>query len=230
MNNINNTEKGIGWLERVMILVSKYSLWEFFKGIFIILLTFCLISFISNPQYIFEKYKEWSDKEHSERLEVRMKNNEKMHILSQKLLYKVDADRVLILELHNGLENSNGLPFSKCSATYEVLNEGILPVSNQYQNTNLSLVPFANLMFRDYYWCGDVDDIEEIDRGLFYKLKSNGTEHFACTVIRGVDKPLALLFVSFKDLPEEGHKCMDIKNDIEKIALELSLFLELNKN
>lgn len=226
MENIEKTEKGIGFLERILEMVKKYSFFDFIKSFILILLTALVIGFISNPEWIFIKYKEWTDREHAERIELRMKNNEKLHILSEKLMYKVEAKRVLVLELHNGLENNVGLPFSKCSATYEALNDGVAPVAEQYQNVNLSLMPFAFKLFEKGYWCGDVDDLKNIDRGLYYKMKSNNTEHFAACVIEGVDKPLAFIFVSFDAV---NHDCVDVRENVRHIALETALLLELNK-
>ena len=226
----NQVDRALGWLEKGLQIVERYKLKTIFKAFFIITLIVIFISFLKNPTWIFAKYDEWKKKEHTAALELRMANSEKLHVSSEKLLYKVGADRVMILELHNGLENANGLPFSKCSATYEALELNVSPIANQYQSVNLSLMPFVNEVFRKGYWCGNVDEIAEIDRGLYYKMKSNGTEHFACCLIEGVDKPLALLFVSFKDpVDSTSHDCAFIRENVRHIALEQALLLELNK-
>lgn len=227
MRDVNNIDKGINWLDRALEIVEKYKLGTILKAFGIILLIALLIAFLKNPTYIFEKYDEWKEKEHSERMEVRMENNHKLQSLTEKTLYKVDASRIIILEMHNGLENANGLPFSKCSATYEALNDGVYPVANQYQNTNLSLMPFATYLLEHKYWYGDVEDIEQIDRGLYHKMAGNGTVHFAACVIEGVDKPLAFVFISWQEKPE--HNCKDIKKIAEHASIETAVLLELNK-
>ena len=228
MEKLDRTEKGLGLIERILELIKKYTFIDWLKSCVLILIIAAIVGIISNPSYIFDKYEEWKEKEHAERIEKRMVNNEKLHILSEKLMYKVGAKRVMILELHNGLENSAGMPFSKCSATYEALNDGVKPVAEQYQNTNLSLMPFATYLFENGYWCGDVDDIKEIDRGLYFKLKANETEHLAACVIEGVDKPLAFLFVSFDPICDD-HECKEVRENIRHIALESALLLELSK-
>ena len=223
-------DRALGWLEKGLQIVERYKLKTIFKAFFIIALIAAFIGFLKNPTWIFEKYDEWKRHEHTIALEQRLANSEKLHVSSEKLLYKVGADRVMVLELHNGLENANGLPFSKCSATYEALELNVSPVASQYQNVNLSLMPFVNEVFRKGYWCGDVDEIAEIDKGLYYKMKSNGTEHFACCLIEGIDKPLALLFVSFKNpVDSTTHDCSFIRENVRHIALEQALLLELNK-
>lgn len=226
----NQIDTALGWLDRGLAIVERYRLKTIFKALFILALVAGFIAFLKNPTWVFEKYEEWKRHEHSIALEQRMANSHKVHISNEKLLYKVGADRVMTLELHNGLENANGLPFSKCSATYESLNMNVSPISNQYQNVNLSLMPFVNEIFRKGYWSGDVDEIAAIDKGLYYKMKSNGTEHFACCLIEGVEQPLAFLFVSFKNpIDSTAHDCSHIRENIRHIALEQALLLELNK-
>lgn len=225
---MEKVDKGLGWLDKALNIVEKYKFRTIFKGIIIILIVAATVGFVSNPTYIFEKYKEWSDQQHKELLEKRMKNNEKLHLKAEQLLYRINADRVMILELHNGLENAAGLPFSKCSATYEALNIGVKPVADQYQSVNLSLMPFATFLFEKGYYCGNVEDLAQIDRGLYYKMMANETTHFAACVIEGVDNALAFIFVSFK-ATDDNHKCDEVRENIRHIALETALLLELNK-
>lgn len=221
-------DKGLGWLDKALNIVDKYKFRTIFKAIIIILIVAATVGFVSNPTFIFEKYKEWADQQHKELLEKRMKNNEKLHLKAEQLLYRINADRVMILELHNGLENAAGLPFSKCSATYEALNMGVKPVADQYQSVNLSLMPFATFLFEKGYFCGNVEDLAQIDRGLYYKMMANETTHFAACVVEGVDNALAFIFVSFK-ATDDNHKCNEVRENIRHISLETALLLELNK-
>jgi hypothetical protein len=228
-NNIENTSTAIGWFERVLELADKYRITTVLKSVFIILLIAGTVGFIKNPTWIFEKYQDWQDKQHIEKLAHRLEHNEKLHIMTEKLMYKVNADRVLLLELHNGNTGLGGFPFAKCSATYEALNDGIVPVAHQYQDLNLSLMPFASKLFDEGYWCGDTQDLREIDKALCYRMLGNDTSHFAGIVIQGVDKPIAFLFVKFKDIGDE-HNCAEIKRIIQENAFQIALLLELNKH
>lgn len=228
-NNIENTSTAIGWFERVLDLADKYRITTILKSVFIILLIAGTVGFIKNPTWIFEKYQDWQDKQHIEKLAHRLEHNEKLHIMTEKLMYKVNADRVLLLELHNGNTGLGGFPFAKCSATYEALNDGIVPVAHQYQDLNLSLMPFASKLFDEGYWCGDTQDLKEIDKALCYRMLGNDTSHFAGIVIQGVDKPIAFLFVKFKDIGDE-HNCDEIKRIIQENAFQIALLLELNKH
>lgn len=227
--NIEDTTTALGWFERVLDIANKYRIQTVLKSVFIILLIAGTVGFIKNPTWIFEKYQDWQDKQHIEKLAHRLEHNEKLHIMTEKLMYKVNADRVLLLELHNGNTGLGGFPFAKCSATYEALNDGIVPVAHQYQDLNLSLMPFASKLFDEGYWCGDTQDLKEIDKALCYRMLGNDTSHFAGIVIQGVDKPIAFLFVKFKDVGDE-HNCDEIKRIIQENAFQIALLLELNKH
>ena len=65
-------------------------------------------------------------------MELRMENAPKIQRAIENLTYKVDASRTVILELHNGTENINGIPYTKCSATYESLNVGDSIIHSYY--------------------------------------------------------------------------------------------------
>lgn len=228
MANLENTEKGLGLLDKALQMVEKYRISTILKGIVIILLIAGTIGFISNPTYVFEKYKQWEDEQHKEQLELRLQNTNKINHLLDKSLYKMGVDRITLLELHNGNTGIGGLPFAKCTATFEVMDDDTYPVAHQYQGVNLSLMPFASYLFENGYWCGNTEDLKQLDKALYHKIASNGTEHFAACVIEGVNAPLAFLFVSFNKI-DETHSCKEVRENIRHISLEIALLLELGK-
>lgn len=228
MNNINDIDTGLGWLDRALSVVEKYKILTIFKGILLVVIVALTISFIRNPYGLFDKFVEYQNRKHDDAIELRMKNNEKLHMLCTKLLYRTEADRVMLLDTHNSGSSLSGLPFLKCSATYEALNEGVTPIADQYQQVQLSLMPFASYLFKERYWCGDITELEEIDRALYHKMAGNGTQHIAACVVDGVEKPLAFLIVSYREKPSE-HECEKVRESIEGMALQTALLLEMKK-
>lgn len=225
MNNVNT---GLGWLDKALGMVEKYKLRTIFKALLIIIIISITVGFINNPTFVFEWYKKWEEDQHTERIEQRLQTNEKIHLACEKLMYKVGADRVMLLELHNGGTNIAGLPFLKASCIYEAMNDGVYPIADQYQQQQLSLIPFSSYLAQHTHWCGDVEDLQAIDKTLYYRMVSNGTEHFAAKCIHGVNTPVAFIFVSFKEVPD-NHDCQKIREEIRHTALEIALLLELNK-
>ena len=47
--DIDNTDKGIGFFERVLVLIDKYKIKHFIKAAFVILLIAGIVGFIKNP-------------------------------------------------------------------------------------------------------------------------------------------------------------------------------------
>lgn len=225
---MENVEKGIGFLEKTLAMVEKYKISTILKGVLIILIIAATIGFIQNPTWIFEKYEDWKIKQHNEQIELRLANTNKINRLLDKALYKMNVDRIMLLECHNGNTGNGGLPFAKCTATFEVLGDHSFPIAAQYQEVNLSLLPFASFLFENGYWCGDVENLKAIDKSLYHKMASNGTTHFAAAVIEGIDSPLAFIFVSFNKVDEQ-HNCQEIRENIRHLSLEIALLLELNK-
>lgn len=226
---ITDTGLYLGWLESALNLVKQHGITKILIVTFLISLISTYFYIIFNPEAAFDAYDRWKQITHTELFDLRMENAPKIQNLIDKLTFKVDASRTMVLELHNGSDGVGGLPFTKCSATYESLNIGAHPVASQYQNQNMSLIPFATFIFDKGYWYGNTDELIQIDRALYHKMKSNNTEHFAACVIEGIDKPLAILIVSFEKIPDEAHNCDEIRENIRHIAMELSVFLEVEK-
>ena len=215
-------------VDKALQIVEKYKLTTIFKSLLVIIIVSFVFWFISNPTYIFDKWNEYQQQQHQEQLEQRINNNEKLHIIIERLMFKIDADRILLLECHNGGSNINGLPFAKISAIYESLNDSILPISQDFQQQQLSLYPFSNYLFNNKYFYGDTEELLNIDKGLYYKFKSHNINHFACYVLYGVDKPIAFLLVGYEELTEK-HNCKHIKELFIEEGLQMRLLLEFNK-
>lgn len=223
---IDNTNSVLNYLEKGLKLIKEYGITKFLTVALIIAVVSMFFYFIFNPSKAFEVYNEWETNRHNKLMELRMDNTPKIQSLIDKLTYRVDASRVLLLELHNGNTSNGGIPFTKCSATFEGLNVSTQPIASQYQNQNLSLIPFASFIFEKGYWCGNTDSLLEIDKALYYKMKSNKTEHFAACLIEGIDKPLAILIVSF-EAPHELEICNNVRENIRHVCLELAVLMEV---
>lgn len=229
--NIENTDDAIGWLERFLELLTKYGVWKILGATIGIAIVSIMLYFALNWNKAFELYDAWKLRQHDDLMELRMEIGPKIQSITDKLTFTVGATRTLVLEMHNGSTGNGGLPFTKCTATYESLNINKSPVSDQYQEQNLSLIPFASYLFKRGYWCGNIAEIESIDRALFYKMKMNGVEHFAACIIEGIEnKAIAFMIITFDEETDfERHNCEETRNYIRHAAMELSVFLEVNR-
>ena len=229
--NVNNSFVSmiLNLIEGVFKHIKELGVIKFIGYILVLALSTLILYIAFNPTMFFEIYDSWKTLQHHQLMDMRMSNAPKIQSLIDKLTFRIDASRILLLELHNGNTSIGGIPFTKCSATFESLNVGIHPVATQYQNQNLSLIPFASKLFDCGYWCGDTEELIDIDKALYHRLKSNNTEHFAACVIEGIDKPLAFLMISFDKTPGETHDCKVVRENIRHIAMELAVLMEVER-
>lgn len=230
--NIDNTDSALNWLEKILGLIKDYGPIKILGAALLISLVSTILYFTLNPTKLFEIYDEIKKEDHTELMNLRLEMAPKIQSLTDKLTYGIGATRTIVLEMHNGNTGTGGLPFTKCSATYESLNLGKHPVAQQYQDVNMSLMPFATMLFDKGYWCGNTEELQNIDRALYYKMKSNETEHFAACVIEGIDnKAIAFMIVSFdkEDKSLLNHDCDFTRENIRHIAMELAVVLEVTR-
>jgi hypothetical protein len=154
--SIDNTDSAIGWLERLLALLKEYGPWKILGATVLIAIVSAFLYFTLNFTKVFEIYDAWKARQHDDKMELRMELGPKIQNMTDKLTYGLGASRTLVLELHNGNSGTGGLPFTKCTATYESLNIGKHPVGHEYQDFSMSLLPFAHTLFKAGYWCGDL--------------------------------------------------------------------------
>lgn len=226
---INNTSGVISWLNGILKMIREYGVSKIIIGAILLAIVSFFFYFMFNPAKIFEIYDGWKERQHDHLTELRQENSPRIQSIIDKLTYHVDASRTIILELHNGTTGTGGLPFNKCTATFESLNIEVMPVAGQYEDVSLSLMPFAQYLFKEGYWNGSTDSLMRIDRGLAYKMKSNGTEYFAACIIEGIDKPLAIMITSFPTHALEHMAPDELRENVRHVAMEVSVLLEVER-
>lgn len=226
-NKLENTGTGLGFLERILGLVSKYRIWDFIKAFVVLVMLAVAVGIISRPEWLFEQYDRWLQAQHTEVIQRRDDISGKANLLLDKALYRMGADRIMVLEQHNGTNGNGGLSFNKCSCTYEVF-DSCRPLAEQYQDINLSLLPFAYHLKTNGYWQGATEDLKAIDRGLAYKMETNGTREFMAANIEGITTDLAFIVVSFTTVdPDRDWDAL--RDDLRHLSMEMGVYLELGK-
>lgn len=218
-----NDLKDMNFLEKAICIGEKYSIWKVIKGLFIV---FAFIFVVYSGQNItsiiqravteairVEYDKDRSDKqetiiEHNEALKYRQTISPKIELLLRDILDKCDADRAFVIEMHNGTNNTSGLPFYYGEMTYEVVSKGIEHVDEDYQNLNLSRFSFVNRLITENEWHGHIDELHEIDEKLGLRMKSNGVSYISMICIQGIDNAIGFLGVTYCNgkVPSDAEK------------------------
>lgn len=101
------------------------------------------------------------------------------------LIDDTGADRAYIFEMHNGTENTSGLPFMYANMNYEEVKHNIRPVAMDWQNVSLTLYPFAFNIKRNGYWDGSIKTLSEIDYKMSLRLEIDDVKYIYVTALYG---------------------------------------------
>lgn len=145
-----------------------------------------------------------------------------------KLLYQVmstyQADRVCVVEMHNGTNNVAGLPFIYGEMTYEVCRDTIHPVGEDYTKFNLSRLTFPMYMLEKGFFCGDMNELAKLDSKFANRLMTNGTTYLCGYTIYGKYGALGYFGVIWcGDKPDNVY---EVVNSLNKYTQRLSSLLD----
>jgi GAF domain-containing protein len=88
---------------------------------------------------------------HDELLDRRSLIDPKIQQLIEQTLYRVNGDRILVMEFHNSMKNLSLLPWSSITCNYEAIKYGLLPIGNSLKRISASLFSgFLTELHKDY--------------------------------------------------------------------------------
>lgn len=198
---MNFTETPLKLLEKAVKLIETYGTWKILRAIFIIGLLLYILVNISNIPTVVKDILEVEKQEdvltHDAAIEVRKHIKPEIDKILNNTLNAVDADRVFVLEMHNGTNNTSGLPFLYVEMTYCQVAPNVTHIDEDYINLNLSRFDFPLYLEEKKFWYGSVDELKVIDNKMALRLESNGAKYFAIMTIQGMKNELGYFGVSF---------------------------------
>lgn len=228
-NNLDNVNTGIGWLERLLQLISKFKIMDFIKAFAVIFMVAITVSFITKPEWIFNKWEEYKEKEHKERMEIVEKNNTIIHTELENILYKTGADRVVLLSYHNSKQSLTGMPYIYLTAINEAIQYNVNPVAEGYESVKVSLYPMIGYLSTNEFFCGDIEEMRDIDKALADRLEGNDVKHLCMLQIEG-EYPLGVLVATYTHDLDTHHDCKEIESIIRKSGVKIGVLLSNNKS
>ena len=152
--------------------------------------------------------------EHNEQMQIRRDIKPLVTDLLKNTLNEMDADRAFIFELHNGSNNTAGLPFIHCTMTYEETARNIEPIDEDYQNLSLTRFSFPEYLHEHDLWFGTVEEFADIDKKLASRMQNNGATYLVITTIRSENSEIG--YFGFTYCNDKKHK--DDKDMMEFIV------------
>lgn len=196
-NGSNNAGVALGWVEKIGGLLKKYGLQNIFLSIMVLFLVIVVGQVAFNPESMFKKIEQAKQKAHTEAVIKRIENEPKIRECLVNLRSELKADRVYILETHNGGNNLAGLPFIYVDLTYAEPKGAMSWMEGEYKNVRLSRYPWAAEVYNHTYWSGEIDNMEGLDPELYHRLKNESVTFMAVMMMYGTYNPSGVVGVVY---------------------------------
>lgn len=189
-------EEILGFWERLFGIKNKYGYWQMIKLVLFVGFTIAFLYMAKNfgENFTFERQKEVMTEviqetnlakfeEHAEQMEMREQIKPYVSELLKNTISTMACDRAFVIELHNGSNNTAGLPFIHCTMTYEEDARDVESIDEDYQNLSLSRFNFPEYLHKNDFWYGSLDEFEEIDKKAATRMKLNGASYLVIATI-----------------------------------------------
>ena len=170
----------------------------------IIILVFFIVQLISDV------LRKMDDKKEITSVSKRIVCQEEIQHRLKTTLYKLNADRIFVEELHNSTSNFGDLGFVKFSMSYEVVNQTkpipVPYISSGYQSQQATLYHMPIHLKRNGFCQGTKEEVAKIDNRYGFNMGNEGDNYGAFIIIPGKkDKPMigwiAIAWRDEKDVP-----------------------------
>lgn len=188
---------GLSWLERILQLCKEYGVFNILKGLFILIMLSLTLRICYDPSFLFDKYTDYMTQRHTKGLYKRTEYDQQVKSLLPVYLYKYHADRVWIIQYHNGI-----MDWQHGTMRFELCNDDVESIKNQYNDFNLTWINLPYYLKENEVFIGDMVKLDSIDSTLYTQLKKNDVQYLACTIIKDSSGyPIGILGVTWKNIP-----------------------------
>ncbi len=190
-------DSGLSWLERILQLCKEYGVFNILKGLIILIMLSLTLRICYNPSFLFDKYTDYMTQRHAKELHKRTEYDQQIKSLLPVYLYKYHADRIWIIQYHNGI-----MDWQHGTMRFELCNDEVESIKNQYNDFNLTWINLPYYLKTNEVFIGDMVKLDSIDSTLYTQLKKNNVQYLACTIIKdNSGYPIGILGVTWKNIP-----------------------------
>lgn len=190
-------DSGLSWLERILQLCKEYGVFNILKGLFILIMLSLTLRICYSPSFLFDKYTDYMTQRHAKELHERTEYDQQIKSLLPVYLYKYHADRVWIIQYHNGI-----MDWQHGTMRFELCNDEVESIKNQYNDFNLTWINLPYYLKTNEVFIGDMVKLDSIDSALYTQLKKNNVQYLACTTIKdNSGYSIGILGVTWKNIP-----------------------------
>lgn len=220
-------DSGLSWLERILQLCKEYGVFNILKGLFILIMLSLTLRICYNPSFLFDKYTDYITQRHAKELHKRTEYDQQIKSLLPVYLYKYHADRIWIIQYHNGI-----MDWQHGTMRFELCNDEVESIKNQYNDFNLTWINLPYYLKTNEVFIGDMVKLDSIDSTLYTQLKKNNVQYLACTIIKdNSGYPIGILGVTWKNIPPDIDRLQNkIHNYLIDDRADIKTLIQSNYN
>ena len=197
--NIDAVSVGVGLLEKLAKITKEYGFWGILKGLFLLFLCGYCVFFIINPTYMFDKYDEHKEVQHTEQIMKTFQSTAEINDLLKSYMYNTpEVDRIFYIEFHNSIKGLDKLPYVYGSFRYEFTRTGTISyISDEFKDDfMISKYPIFDYLYQNKSFCGDLEDMKCIDERSSVMLGYCNIEHMELILLENDGMPVGVLGVT----------------------------------
>ena len=229
---LENLDKLWNWIKNISTLDYGALLKNFIVAVLIIVVCFLSLNInliVSSPLFVLEIigmvilvffivqligdiHRKITDKKEMNSVSKRILFQEEIQSRLKDTMYKLNADRIFIEELHNSVANFGGLGFIKFTMSYEVVNQTkpipVPYISSGYQSQQATLYNMPIFLKRNGFYKGNIEEVSNVDNRYGFNMANEGDNYGAFMTIPGMKtKPMigwvAVAWRDEKDKPDD---------------------------
>lgn len=189
----------MNFIERFLDMISKHGIKRIFEAMLLVVLVVFLSIFTFNPDVVFKAYDDYKSKEHAVAMQERIDNTPLIQKELEEFRVAIGASRAWIFELHNSTNSLDGMPFLFASMTYETVAPALNTAAFEFDNIRLSLYKIVTYLRQNEFWCGEVSELEDIDRIAYQQFRIFNLGYGGMMLLNVEGAPNAVLCFAYND-------------------------------
>lgn len=204
-----NIDSGLSWLGTLLNYIKQYGVFNIIKATMLLIILSFSLRLCFDPEYIFEKYNKFVIEKHNIKLHERAELDRQIKNNLPTYLYKYRADRVWIIQYHNGI-----MDWQHGTMRFELTRSNLEPVQTQYNDFNLTWLNLPYYLKDHNLFVGDLNELQKYDRVLYEQLAKNNVAYLACILIKdNTGKDIGIFGVTWASIPKD----IDVETIVQRL-------------
>lgn len=191
----------VSMFESAVRVVKENKMLDIIKTILIITLLLYIGYHVNDlpdiVRHAFETRNTEMQMEHDSAVERRRLIKPQVDAMLLDAMNTLKSDRVYVVEMHNGTNNTAGLPFIYGEMTYEQTRKNIEHVDEDYLSVNLSRFEYPLYLEKNHFFSGTVDELSDVDEKLAHRMRATNVTYLAGIAMHGAYSELGYVGVSY---------------------------------